>query len=137
MLVQFTIPRGTVELGRVIDTCIARCVERWGGCTVTDGIGYWNPTADGHGFVSAVTVVEPVAVLGVECETDTAFPRASARSKQQFVREWFDNLAVFVRVKGDQHTVYYRMFDGGEARLVGPDTILAGSESPVNKGIVR
>ena len=79
---------------------------------------------------------EPVAILGVECQVDNA-DENTPLSTRGVIRAWFDNLAVFVRVKGNQHTVYYRMFDGGRGRFVGPDTILAGSESPVNKGMIR
>ena len=125
MFVQFTIPRGTVELGQVIDVCVARCVEKWGGCTVTDGIGYWQKPES----LSAVPCVEPVAILGVECEPwyGRLTSHAGRESHLCVVREWFDNLAVYVRVKGDQHTVYYRMFEGGEARFVGPNTIVGGA----------
>jgi hypothetical protein len=123
MFVQFTIPRGTVELGQLIDACVARCVERWGGCTVTNGIGYWkNPDHDKLTF--GLVETEPVAILGVECSGE-----CHGRRPQAIVREWFDNLAVYVRVKGDQHTVYYRMFDGGEARFVGPGTVTPPHES--------
>lgn len=131
MFVQFTIPRGTVELGRIIDTCVARCVERWGGCTVTDGLGYWNgyfqsETDPDNTLVPGFVEVEPVAILNIECEPQGG--RWSGRygpNWTEIVRGWFDNLAAYVRERGKQHTVYYRMFDGGEARFVGPNTIVA------------
>jgi hypothetical protein len=124
MFVQFTIPRETPELEQLIDTCVARCVERWGGCTVTDASGYWQRPTDTDGITRGVWA-EPVAILGVECESVIDTPSIDGfNRKRRITQRWFDNLAVYVRREGNQHTVYYRMFDGGEARFVGPDTIL-------------
>ena len=112
MEVEFYIPRGSAILEAVIDVCISRCLERWGGCTLIEGIRYWNPSVDGratdgYGFVSAQTVAESVSILKVRCG-----PRAHV------VREWFDNLAAFVRLKGDQPTVFYRLVAGSVGRFV-------------------
>jgi len=109
MLVQFTIPRGTVKLGHIIDACIGECIEKWNGCTITDGLGYWKHPETG------VTVAEPVAILNVECFFGIEEP------SRGYLRRWFDGLAHYVQGKGEQHTVYYRI--GDEARFVGPNTV--------------
>lgn len=111
MFVQFYIPRGTVELGRVIDTCVSRCIERWGGCTVTDGIGYWRESD------SVITHAEPVAILNVSYRDGIRIADAKT------LRIWFDELAMYVRDKANQHTVFYQIFLDSIGRFVGPDTI--------------
>lgn len=125
MFVQFYIPRGSVKLGQVIDACIAQCVERWGGCTMSEGIGYWRPPN------SVLTQAEPVAILNVSCQDgspDGICPPTKT------VRRWFDTLATYVRVKADQHTVHYQMFRDAAPRFVGPSTILA---EPPTEGVGR
>lgn len=117
MFVQFHIPRGTVELGRVIDTCVARCVERWGGCYVTDGIGSWRQPN------SVITDTEPIAILNVSYRDGIRIADAKT------LRVWFDTLAVYVRDTANQHTVYYQIFLDSIGRFVGPGTITT-SETP-------
>lgn len=133
MFVQFIVPKGpdgTQYMRRIIDTCVAQCVERWGGCTVTEGTGWWiHP--DTQEYIS-----EPVAILSVECEPayGESVSERGRESHKCVVRQWFNNLATYVRVKGDQHTVYYRMFDGGAARFVGPDTIVQPEPEHIEPG---
>jgi hypothetical protein len=91
MYVTMCIPRGSVLLGRTIDGAIQQVIERWGGCTVLDGVGYW---ADENGL----TVAEPIATIGVDC-----------MGNSRTVRMWFDSLAEWVRKSADQKTVYYRV----------------------------
>ena len=116
LLATVTIPRGSIALGKVIDNAVGRCVARWGGCTVTDGIGYWR------GLGTGVTDVEPVAQLAVECYATSEWEIAG----------WFDRLADDIRIDADQHAVYWRA-TAGQARFIERDSILAPEPDPTNK----
>lgn len=108
MFVQLYIPRGSTKLGRVIDTCVARCVEQWGGCTLTDGVGHYREP----GTVSMQS--EPVAIVNVYVGLGISRGTVGA---------WFDELAEYVRGAADQRMVYYQMFSNARGRFVGPHTI--------------
>ena len=104
LYVPTAIDAGIVQ--RVRDTII----DRWGGCTLhAMGHGFWK---DDAGKVES----ERVEILSVLIDDYSAF------DIDRIVRDWFDNVAAWLRVKGNQHTVLYSI--DGQPRYVGADTII-------------
>jgi hypothetical protein len=108
MLVEIVVPNGSENLSNLVASVIGRISRRWGGCTATyNQSGTWlNPETDN-------IETEPVCTLSVDV----------GEASDNEARTWFDNLAQFIRLHGNQHTVYYRTVPSW-ARMVGPGTII-------------
>ena len=102
-------------LQRVRDVCI----DRWGGCTLhAMGHGFWK---DDAGKVESERV-EILSVLIDTAEWERKHRDGEWNQTLHDVRQWFDNVSSWLRVKGNQHTVLYSI--DGQPRYIGKDTII-------------
>ncbi len=112
MLVRFYLPDDCTNFECLYEHCIDRIGERFGGCTVTTGLGLWyNPN-------TGERVREAVHMLEVYCTLD-----------RDDTGLWFDRLADYVRREGKQDSVLYVVFGAVTGRMVGAETIIGGERA--------
>jgi len=109
MLVRFYLPDAATDFERVYEHCLDAIENRFGGCTVSTGIGVWEQPYTGKRFR------EPVHIIDVDCPSDGWIDD---------IQCWFDRLANYVRREGEQDSVLYITFFAAKGRMIGPKTII-------------
>ncbi len=90
--VRIVIPLHPEELDKLY-MVLDKIAGRWGGCTVTCGHGYWNPT----GTVDGENVVERQSVAVCDTSVSVLSPEA---------HEWWEDLAAQIAEDWDQECVF-------------------------------
>ncbi len=112
MIVRLYLPDDCANFECLYEHCIDRIGKRFGGCTVTTGLGLWHNPNTGE------CVRESVHIFDVYVESD-----------KEYACAWFDHLANYVRQEGKQHSVFYIVFRVVSGRMVGPETIIGGKQA--------
>ncbi len=117
MKIELYVP--TAIDGIVVEQVRDTIIHRWGGCTSIRGVGYWKYPNDRKVECEDVKIL---SVLIDTAEWERKHRDGEWNQTLHDARTWFDNVAAWLRIKGEQIAVLYSI--DGQPRYIGKDTII-------------